>query len=292
MKNSTVLITGANGFLGQKLSFFLSQNKFNVIATGIGPDRTNITHGYKYISVDITNTKNCEQVLDQFQPDFIVNSAAITDVDFCEKNQKKCFNVNSKSIKNFIPYVQKNKIHFIQISTDFVFEGLNSFYTEDDVCEPINIYGESKLEAESLIKKSNILYTILRPSLLYGIGGKNFLTWSLEQLKNNTDLKIVNDQYRTPTFILDLVLAIFQVINLKKYGTYHISSGECLSIFEIVCNIAKYLDIDHASIKKIKSIELNQIADRPRNSSLCIDKAVKDLNFEPTKLKNALSQIL
>ena len=102
----------------------------------------------------------------------------------------------------------------------------------------------------------------------------------------------MNDQYRTPTFILDLVLAIFQVINLKKYGTYHISSGECLSIFEIVCNIAKYLDIDHASIKKIKSIELNQIADRPRNSSLCIDKAVKDLNFEPTKLKNALSQIL
>ncbi|MAQ31547.1 MAG: NAD(P)-dependent oxidoreductase [Flavobacteriales bacterium] len=292
MKNSTVLITGANGFLGQKLSFFLSQNKFNVIATGLGPDQSQINHDHQYFNLDITSSKDCVQLLDQVRPDLIINSAAITNVDFCEKNQRKCFAVNSKSIKNFIPYVQKHNIHFIQISTDFVFEGLNSFYTEDDICVPINIYGESKLEAESLIKKSNILYTILRPSLLYGIGRGNFLTWSLEHLKDNADLKIVDDQHRTPTFILDLVLVIFQVIKLKKYGTYHISSGECLSIFEIVCNIAKYLNIDYSRIRKIKSIELNQIADRPINSSLCIDKAIRDLNFEPTKLNNALSKIL
>jgi len=286
-----VLITGSNGLLGKQLRVLLEKNNFFIIATSLGADRLT-SHTHKYLELDIECPKKCNYVLNKYKPSIIINTAAMTNVDECEKKQKKCFHINTNSIRNFIPYVDTNNTHFIQISTDMVFDGKKGNYNEEDICSPINFYGTSKLAAESIVLSNMPTCTILRTSLLYAAAGDNFLTWTRNKLINNIPLNIVDDQYRTPTYVYDLAMAILQVIECKKYGLYHISSGENLSIFDIVCNIAKHLKQDSTLVNKIKSIELNQIANRPMDSSLSINKAEKDFDFIPTTLNHALKQIL
>ena len=288
--NSRVLITGANGLLGRSLRITLSQNQFDVIATGRGRD-VMVNHDHIYEEMDIGVQENCEIVLNKYKPDFIVNTAAVTDVDKCEQDNDLCLSINTNSILHFMPFVQRNNVHFIHISTDFVFDGLDGPYQETDFCNPINFYGFSKLEAEQIITNNNLKYTILRTSLVYGKNDNkfNFATWVKDNLENEEQLHIVDDQYRTATFVDDLVDAILKVIQKKKYGLYHISSGEVLSIYQIVCNIAECYGLDMSLVNRIKSQELNQFAKRPLNSSLVIKKAIKDLDFKPTTFFNALT---
>jgi len=285
----TVLITGANGLLGRALRSTLSKYNFSVIATGLGVDSMSGVPG-SYEEMDITIESNCDKILRKYQPEFIVNTAALTDVDACEKDQKSCLSVNANSVLNFIPFLKRHDSHLIHISTDFVFDGSAGPYKETDSCNPINYYGSSKLEAENTITSNNLKYTILRTSLLYAkIHDKfNFATWVKDNLENGMQLNIVDDQYRTATFVYDVVDVVLKVIQKKKRGLYHISSGEVLSIYQIVCNIAICYGLDVSMINRITSKELNQFAKRPSNSGLLIKKAIKDFDFNPTAIFNAL----
>jgi len=291
VKKDIILITGSNGLLGQELRILLEKNDYNIIATGLGRDRL-LDHNHTYLELDISSSLRCNDLLNEYSPSVIINAAACTNVDQCEIDQDHCLAVNAHSLNNFLPYVKANKPHFIQVSTDFVFDGLAGNYSEIDHCNPVNFYGFSKLEAERFLKNATLNHTIVRTSLIYGLCGSNFLTRIKNQLESGADLNIVSDQHRTPTYVFDLALLILKIIQIKKYGIYHISSGENLSIFQIVCNIAEYLNTDSSKINKVKTVELNQIASRPANSSLDISKAVRDLDFKPTTLNNALSKIL
>tara|TARA_B100000902_G_C27270439_1_gene895984 strand:+ start:912 stop:1775 length:864 start_codon:yes stop_codon:yes gene_type:complete len=285
-----ILITGGNGFLGKALRLQLERN-CSVIATGLGIDRLH-NHNHKYLELDIQSRQKCLDVLNKYKPSVIVNAAAFTDVDKCENNQKKCLDVNCKSLDHLILYSIKHKVHFIQISTDFVFSGKKGNYIENDICKPVNFYGFSKLEAEKKIINSNLFYTIVRTSLLYNFSGNNFLTRFIEKIKNNLELKIVNDQFRTPTYLFDLVSAILVIIQLRKFGIYHISGGESLSIFDIVCTFVKHMDLNSSLITNISSNDLHQIATRPMNSTLIVDKAKKDFNFNPNNLNDVKNLLL
>ena len=290
MNQSKILITGSNGFLGQELRKLLDKN-FNIIATGLGPDRL-CNHNHIYVELNIQSAVECDAILNKYHPAIIINAAALTDVDQCEQDKSKCFAINSDSIRFFKDYVQKRDIHFIQISTDFIFDGNRGWYAENYQYNPLNIYGLSKLRAEKIITQNFPTYTILRTSLVYGLGPNNFLGWVRKKIMQDKYLNIVGDQYRTPTYVFDLAYAVLQVMNLKKYGVYHISGGQNLSIFDFVCNIAKHVKVDVSKINKISSKELNQIAVRPVDTSLSIDKAMRDFDFNPTKLDNVLNQIL
>ncbi|MBF25952.1 MAG: NAD(P)-dependent oxidoreductase [Flavobacteriales bacterium] len=286
-----VLITGGNGFLGKELRMQFQKNNYDVIATGLGKDRISY-HNHIYLELDIQSPSKCLEVLQKHQPSIIINAAALTDVDRCQLNQSECLSINCDSLNNFIPYSIENRIHFIQISTDFVFNGKKGEYKENDFCDPVNYYGFSKLEAENKIIKSGVDYAIIRTSLLYNLTGNNFLTRFIKKIKENVELKIVDDQYRTPTYIFDLVSAILIIVKLKKNGIYHISSGESLSIFDIVCNFVKNMDSNTSLIKNISTKDLSQKAIRPINSSLLIDKAKKDFNFTPMNLNDVINRFL
>ena len=289
MGANKILLTGSNGLLGRSLRFFLSQHDFIVISTGLGSDRFEELGGV-YEEMDVTSLNSCKLILDQYKPDIIINTAALTNVDECEKSQDLCLSVNASSLLNYINYVKEYNTHLIHISTDFVFSGSKGRYVEKDLCNPVNHYGLSKLESEKILLDSLSNATIIRTSLIYGNHDKssNFLNWVKSSLDRNIRLKIVDDQYRTPTFVTDLVQAVLKILNMKKYGIYHISNGERLSIYQIVCNIAKYYGYNVNLINKISSKELNQEAQRPNDSSLLIDKAVKELNFKPTSLLGSL----
>tara|TARA_B100001250_G_scaffold367384_1_gene349387 strand:- start:4287 stop:5171 length:885 start_codon:yes stop_codon:yes gene_type:complete len=292
VKKDNILITGSNGLLGQALRLLLEKNNYSVIATALGNDRL-FDHHHTYVELDVSSSSQCYDLLAEYQPSVIINAAACTNVDQCEIKQDDCLAINTESIVNFMRYAQKHNAHFIQISTDFVFDGIAGNYRETDNCNPLNFYGFSKLEAENiLINSSSLNYTIIRTSLIYGPNGSNFFTSMKKKLESGIELNIVDDQYRTPTYVVDLALSTMQIIKFKKYGIYHISSGESLSIFNIVCNIAEYLKQDVSRINRIKSSELDQIAIRPFDSTLNIDKAVRYLNFIPNKLNDTLNNIL
>ena len=293
MNGKKILITGSNGLLGRSLRRSLLEHNFFVIATGIGPDRFP-QHSHVYEEMDVTSLKVCSDVINRHQPDVIINAAALTNVDECEQKKDLCFSVNTKSLWNYIPFIKEYKIHLIHISTDFVFSGEKGQYHEYDNCSPKNLYGLSKLESETIVMQQSFNSTVIRTSLVYGDdeGCPNFFTWVKSSLDKKIELQIVSDQYRTPTFVSDLIQGVLNVIKMKKYGLYHISSGEVLSIYEIVCNIAECCGFNPTLIKKINSGRLNQIAQRPIDSTLSIEKAIKELDFCPTTLNNALKKIL
>lgn len=285
-----ILITGSNGLLGNALRKSLSRVNSMIIATGRGSD-TIKSYGDIYVQMDINSAQNCRKVLDDYRPNVIINTAAFTQVDECEKNQDKCLNINANSLSNLISYCQNQNAHLIHMSTDFVFDGKKGWYSEEDKCSPVNYYGYSKYKSESLIMDQKINFTIIRTSLVYDMNGDvyNFFHWIRDSLIKKSKLYIVNDQYRTPTFVYDIVGAISKIINNQKYGIYHISSGERLSIYQIVCYIANYYGYGLGLINRVSSKELNQIARRPLDSSLLIDKAITELNFKPTTLLKLLT---
>ena len=291
MDKSKVLITGSNGLLGQQLRQKLSSNFF-VIATGIGPDTSKFKSD-KYVEMDVSSFDQCQKVLYKYAPSVIINAAAMTNVDDCERIQKRCYNINLNSANNFLPYLVEKKPHFIHVSTDFVFNGCKGSYIEEDKPDPINYYGFCKLQYEKIILKHCVNYTIIRTSLIYGLNDDryNFLNWVKENLIKNIKMNIVSDQFRTPTFVNDLALVINDILYMKKYGVFHISSGEKLSIFDFVCNIARHYGLNDDLVKKTDSTSFNQFAKRPLDTSLNIDKAINILKFKPTKLTNALTKI-
>ena len=197
-----MLITGSNGLLGRSLRRCLLQYKFFVIATGLGADRFDELGGV-YEEMDITSLHSCKSILDKYKPDIIVNTAALTNVDDCENNKQTCLNINATSIMNYIPFLLKYDIHFI-LSSDFVFGGIKGGYLETDFVS-VNYYGFPKL-MKKIIVNELINFTIVRTSLVYSNNNlnDNFLSWiksSLQKMK----LNIVDDQYRTPTFLTDLI---------------------------------------------------------------------------------------
>ena len=138
-----ILITGSNGLLGQKLVKLLANKEgINLLATSTGENRIKAITGFDYISLDITNKLQVEQVFNQFKPNVVINTAAMTNVDACEDKKEECWNLNVNAVKNLIEASEKHQTHLIHLSTDFIFDGENGPYKEEDKPNPLSYYGE------------------------------------------------------------------------------------------------------------------------------------------------------
>ena len=288
-----ILITGGNGLLGQALRILLSKNNFKVIASGLGVDRL-FDHEHVYITLDISKKQDCLDILKLHQPDVIINAAAITNVDYCENHKNECLKVNTKSINHFLPFCKQNNKKFIQISTDFLFDGKSGPYSEIEKYNPINYYGFSKMMAEKNIYNADLSnFLIIRTCLVYGVkeDSNNIYMWVKRKLDKGEVINIVDDQFRTPTVVSDLSHSIFQTIKKDIKGVFNISSGEYLSIFDFVCNIVKVFGYDKSLIQRCKSSKINQKAERPKKSGLQVEKAMRAFGFSPTKMDVFLKSI-
>ncbi|WP_233861361.1 SDR family oxidoreductase [Tenacibaculum piscium] len=301
MKN--VLITGSNGLLGQTLVNLLVaenhqnkhqnkiNNKYNVIGFSRGENRSGRTD-FTYISIDITDKKNLLQELKKHQPDVIINTAAMTNVDACENHKTACDALNIDAVKNLIAFSEENKTHLIHLSTDFIFDGKKGFYKETDVPNPLNYYGKSKLKAEEILTKSTINYTILRTILVYGkvfdMSRSNIVLWVKKSLEENKNITIVNDQYRMPTYVEDLALACKLAMDNDITGIFNISSNTLLSIYEIAQQIATVFNLDKQLIAPISTKELGQKAMRPPKTGFDLTNTKSVLKFIPKSFKENL----
>jgi len=161
-----VLITGSNGLLGQKISDIFIKEKVDFLATGRGPSR-NPKEGIVYLELDITGIDF--SVIREFKPTVVINTAAMTNVDQCETEQEACLELNVRSVEKLVTVCNEIGAQFIHLSTDFIFDGTKSMYTETDEPKPLSFYGNSKLLAEKHIQSHSEKYSIIRTVLVYGI---------------------------------------------------------------------------------------------------------------------------
>ncbi|MBL4593677.1 MAG: NAD(P)-dependent oxidoreductase [Flavobacteriales bacterium] len=289
-----ILITGSNGLLGQKLVKLLAgKGNIELLATSKGENRINNKEGYQYQPLDITNKEEVLVTVNEFHPDTIINTAAMTNVDACELNKELCWDLNVNSVKYLIEASERNKTHLIHLSTDFIFDGEEGPYKERDEPNPLSYYGKSKYEAEKLLQKSNVKWSVARTIIVYGIGENmsrsNIVLWAKEALEKGNPLTIVDDQFRSPTLAEDLAMGCWLIAEKQAEGIYHLSGKDVMSIIDLVYRVADFYGLDKSIVTPIKSSSLNQVAKRPPKTGFILDKAVNDIDYSPCSFEEGLA---
>lgn len=294
-----ILITGSNGLLGQHLiKMLIETTPYEVVATGKGDYRLPFTATtlFNYYPLDITDGVAVQTFMKLHKPDVVVHAAAITQPDPCELDPIACWEVNVTATRFLIDAAEEVKAFFIFISTDFVFDGLSGPYVETDTPGPVNYYGSSKLAAEKSVMESSLpQWAIVRTVLVYGnilVGNRsNVISWVKENLEQEKPIKVVGDQWRTPTYVEDLASGIISVIQKKATGIYHISGEEGLSPYDMAVATADYLHLNKSLMTKVDASIFTQPARRPLRTGFIIEKAKKMLGYQPLSFKEALKKM-
>lgn len=294
-----VLVTGANGLLGQHLiRQLIHEGKFTIHATGKGESRLPFgsTNGITYHQLDLTDFKKTQALIEKISPHILIHAAAMTQPNECAVHKTECWKNNVGVTRALIKGAQKAKSYFIYVSTDFVFDGTEGPYDEHATPNPINVYGESKLLAEEIVGLSGLHWAIVRTVLVYGDkvpgGRSNFVLWVKEKLESGEQIKVVNDQYRTPTYVEDLARGILLVVMKHAKGIYHISGKEMCTPYQLALLIANLLNKSETLIQPVMADVFIELAKRPLKTGFIITKAVKELGFVPVKLEDGLKRVL
>ncbi len=287
-----ILVTGANGLVGKNIARALSSTpKFEVYATSLKKLQIDgaTTFTSNLLNADINH------MIDDIKPEILVHCAAISSPDACEVDRFAYHRMNVELTKRFVSACVDYNVHMVFLSTDFIFDGSKGDYTEQDTANPINYYGESKLEAENLILASSVGSTIVRTSLVYGIEPKlsrpNIITRVIDNLSKSKSYKVPTDQIRTPTYAPDLATAIVQICLNKTTGIYNVSGQQKISVADFAVQAAKSFALNHELLFPVNSNELAEAAPRPKDTSLVIDKAKSELGYQPTSIEMALEKI-
>ncbi|MCT4664619.1 MAG: SDR family oxidoreductase [Flavobacteriales bacterium] len=292
-----ILVTGANGMLGQKIVDLLHNNpQYTTLFCARGSSRLNPDYDINYQILDSGDKEKVTDLITHFEPDAIINCAAFTHVDACEDQPEACDLLNIKAVEFLIDAIGEKNIHLVHISTDFVFDGtVKTAYKETDAINPLSRYGWSKAESEKLLKNSKIPYTILRTSFVYGIlhdnTRMNFVTWAKSSLENKQKITVITDQFRPPTLAEDLAKACVSSIERKAFGIFHTTGPETFSIIQLIEMVADHWKLDKSFILPTETKDLNQKAQRPQYTFFDISKAREQLNYQPTSFLESLKII-
>ena len=291
-----VLITGSNGLLGQKLLHKLRVDEgVNLVATSKGENRISEKNGYTYFDLDITNKNAVTQLIASEKPQVVFNTAAMTNIDLCEEKKEACDSLNVNAVQYLSVACQQIDAHLIHISTDFIFDGEDGPYKEEDKPNPLSYYGLSKLKSENIVKESDCNWTILRTIIVFGVGENlsksNIVLWAKGALEKDEPLNIIDDQFRAPTLAEDLADACILAATKKAYGIFNASGKDIMSIYEIVERIAKHYRNTTKNLNKISTATLNQKAGRPPKTGFILDKAINELGYNPHSFEECLTII-
>ncbi|MBC8987826.1 SDR family oxidoreductase [Pedobacter sp. N36a] len=290
----TILVTGSNGLLGQKITErVLAAKQFNLIATAKGENRYPIKEGYVYAEMDILDAANVEEIVAKYTPDAIIHTAAMTNVDTCEDQKELAYALNVKAVETLIAVCEKFDVQLVHLSTDFVFDGKNGPYDEEAPTCPLSYYGQTKVEAEQALQKSNCKWAALRTIIVYGIvsdmSRSNIVLWAKGTLEKGQPINVVNDQWRMPTLAEDLADCCLLAVEKNAQGIYNASGKDMMSISELVGRVADFWNLDKGLIKEISAETLNQTAKRPARTGFILDKTIRDLGYAPHSFEEGLA---
>ena len=294
-----ILIIGANGFTGRQILNDLSvHTQYKVTGCSLHPDiLPNDAGKYRFIETDIRNEADIKRLFEEVQPDVVINCSALSVPDYCETHHEEAYLTNVTAVSQLAVFCEEYKSRFIHLSTDFVFdekinEDAGLLYTEEDIPAPVNYYGYTKWKGEEKVAETCSSYAIVRVAIVYGraLPGQhgNIVQLVMNRLKAGQEIRVVSDQWRTPTFVGDLSDGIQRLIENTANGIFHICGDECLTIAEIAYQVADYMKLNRALIHSVTTEEMQESTPRPRFSGMSIEKARTILGYNPRKLKEVL----
>lgn len=279
-----IFITGGSGLLGSKIAEIALEKGYNVYS-GFNSHKPEFGKAVKF---DLTDANSIIRAINDVKPDVIIHTAALTDVDRCEVDKDLAYKINVEGTKIIAEMARKLNSFLIYISSDYVFNGSKGLYKEDDETNPVNYYGYTKLLGEKYCQD----FCIARTCVIYGAkpasGKVNFALWLINKLEKGESVRIITDQYITPTLNTNLAKMLLEIAERRLKGVFHLAGATRVSRFEFAKEIARVFGLDENLITPSKMNEINWIAKRPRDSSLDTSKATKYLNEKPYTLNRAL----
>ena len=292
-----ILLTGSNGLLGQKLVARLHQEPgVELVATSRGANKL-AAHfpAVRFVSLDVSSAAQVQRVLAREQPTHVIHTAAITNADECELHRAACWQHNVSAVHHLAAACATLAIHLTHLSTDFIFGGEAGPLAEDAVPAPVNFYGESKLAAEHVVQASRGRWAIARTVLVYGVahnyGRTNLVLWVRDSLRSGQRIKVVADQWRTPTLAEDLAEGCWLLARHTAQGIYHLSGDEFLTPYDLALRVAAQFNLDATLIERVDARTFSQAARRPARTGFLIDKARRELGYRPHSLAEGIALV-
>ena len=299
MKN--IMIIGANGFTGRQILNDLSSKvQYKVTGCSLHPDILPKNEGnYHFTTTDIRDEAAVKQLFKEVQPDVVINCSALSVPDYCETHHEEAWLTNVTAVEQLAHLCESYKSRFIHLSTDFVFDGKideksGQLYTEESLPAPVNYYGFTKWKGEEKIAEICSNYAIARVEIVYGkaLPGQhgNIVQLVMNRLNAGQEIRVVSDQWRTPTYVGDVSAGVQHLVENAANGIFHICGEECLTIAEIAFQVADYMKLDRSLVHPATTEEMQEATPRPRFSGMSIAKARTVLGYQPRKLKDILME--
>jgi dTDP-4-dehydrorhamnose reductase len=289
-----ILLTGSNGLLGQKLvDLLIQQSDIELTATARGDNRLPYSDGYKYQSMDITDRQQVLDVISEARPDVVIHTAAMTDVDKCEVQKDACWAQNVQAVEYLVEACRVSDTFLLHVSTDFIFDGTAGPYDETAEGNPISFYGWSKYAAEKVVIHSDLRWAIARTVLVYGIAHdmsrSNIILWVKKSLEDGKNIKVVTDQWRSPTLAEDLATGCYLIADKEAQGIFNISGKEVLTPYDMAIKTADYFGLDKSLIAQADASTFTQTARRPPRTGFTLDKSQRELGYDPHTFEEGIA---
>ena len=244
------------------------------------------------VKVDLRNQSQLSEALRGIRPEAVVHTAALTDVDLCEKEKALATAINSNATRTIGRLATEVKASLLYVSTDYVFDGEKGSYGEVEEPNPVNFYGVTKLGGERAIREEATDYLIVRPSVIYGppppSGKVNFAMWLMDHLRMGEHVEVLKDQYVSPTSSTSLAEMILESVERNLTGTFHLAGASRVSRYDFARGLAEVFGFDVSLIEPVSMDEMHWLAKRPRDSSLDVSKANSTLRTKPLDLSSSL----
>jgi len=296
-----LLVVGGSGLLGYKVAE-LALEEFETFATY--NFRSVELRGCNFFKLNKCDRSATLAIVKKIKPDVVIDTAALHNVDYCETHPDEAWRVNVEGTRNVADACKETGAKMIFISTDYVFDGKKGFYNEKDAPNPLHYYAKTKLEGEKVVREAGIDYAIARPSVIYGwnsseqaglrsSSGKsiNFVIWTINKLNGKEEIRIVTDQYSSPTLADDLAEALLALSRSKRQGIYHTAGKTCINRFDFAKKIAEIFELDESLIKPVTSDVFKQVAERPKRCCLDASKAERELKFKFLTVEEGLTKM-
>ncbi len=293
MSAARVLVTGCNGLLGQKVTELLVRGTgATIVRSSVEPSAVRQLRSVSYRQLDITSKKDVRSVVADVAPDVIINCAALTDVDGCERERERAWKINVTGVENLIEGARRCGAKIMHVSSDYVFDGKSGPYAEDARPAPINYYGKTKLASENALRTSDVEFFIARTMVLYGFATSvkpNFALWVIQTLSKGEPVRVVDDQTGNPTLADDLAYGLLRAMELERKGIYNIAGRDIVTRYDFAVRIATFFGLDPALIRPTQTSQLKQLAPRPMKSGLITLKAEVELGIRPATVDEGLA---
>jgi dTDP-4-dehydrorhamnose reductase len=285
-----VLVTGAGGLLGSAVGSLASGRHEIYAAFNQHPPVSGTP-----VKLDLLDREEIAEVVAKTKPDAVVHAAALTDVDLCERERGLAEKVNHEATRTLSESAKKAGAYFLFVSTDYVFDGERGMYREEDQTNPISVYGLSKLRGEQSVEASGAESCIARASVVYGArpaaGKVNFALWLIKSLRKGERVKILKDQYVSPTLNLSCARTIIEALERRVTGTFHMAGASRVSRYEFAVALADTFGLDSTLIEPVLMSDMRWLARRPKDSSLDVTKAASTMKEKPLLLSDAIAEL-